>query len=145
MSNWRIFYIHKHPAGLCLLLGALTLLAVLAGICIGAAAISPVEILRVITGQEAADSGAYRILVYSRLPRVAAGLLAGSALAVSGALLQSVLNNPLAAPGIIGVNAGAGLLVVLSCVLLPAASWAVPLTAFLGAALGAGLVLLFLR
>ena len=141
MSNWRIFYIHKHPAGLCLLLGALTLLAVLAGICIGAAAISPGEILRVITGQEAADSGAYRILVYSRLPRVAAGLLAGSALAVSGALLQSVLNNPLAAPGIIGVNAGAGLLVVLSCVVLPAASWAVPLTAFLGAALGAGLVL----
>ena len=107
MNSWRTFCIHKHPAGFCLLLGALTLLASLAGICVGAVPLSPGEILTVLSGRGAADSGAYRILVYSRLPRVLAGLLAGSALAVSGALLQSVLANPLAAPSVLAVTGGA--------------------------------------
>jgi iron complex transport system permease protein len=44
-----------------------------------------------------------------RLPRVALGVLAGAALAVSGALLQGVFRNPLADPGLIGVSSGAAL------------------------------------
>lgn len=48
-----------------------------------------------------------------RLPRVLAGLLAGSALAVSGAIMQAVTNNPLASPGLLGINAGAAFAVVL--------------------------------
>ena len=40
-------------------------------------------------------------------PAVLAALLAGSALAVSGAIMQAVRNNPLASPGLLGINAGA--------------------------------------
>lgn len=47
-----------------------------------------------------------------RLPRVLAGLLAGCALAVSGAIMQAITGNPLASPGLLGVNAGAAFAVV---------------------------------
>ncbi|MFS8198295.1 FecCD family ABC transporter permease [Streptomyces sp. CWNU-52B] len=47
-----------------------------------------------------------------RLPRTLAGLLAGSALGVAGALMQGVARNPLADPGLLGVNAGASVTVV---------------------------------
>ncbi|MFK0208522.1 FecCD family ABC transporter permease [Agrobacterium sp. NPDC090283] len=47
-----------------------------------------------------------------RLPRVLAALLSGSALAVSGAIMQAVTNNPLASPGLLGINAGASFAVV---------------------------------
>lgn len=140
MNSWRTSFTHKHPAGFCLLLALLTLLTALAGVCAGAVPVSLGDILTILTGRQA-DTAAYRIIVYSRLPRVLAGLLAGSALAVSGALLQSVLTNPLASPGVIGVNAGAGLMVALSCAVLPVTVWTIPLAAFLGAFLGALLVL----
>ncbi|MFT3983851.1 MAG: iron ABC transporter permease [Lachnospiraceae bacterium] len=74
-----------------------------------------------------------RILLYVRLPRVAGGIIAGMALAVSGAVIQTVLNNPLAGPNIIGVNAGSGFAVVLCGALFPAAYAALPLVAFAGA------------
>ena len=61
----------------------------------------------------------YRILVYVRFPRVLGTFLAGAALALSGALLQSVLNNPMASPNIIGVNAGAGFFALLAGAFLP--------------------------
>lgn len=53
-----------------------------------------------------------------RLPRVLAGLLAGGALAVAGAIMQAVTNNPLASPGLLGVNAGAAFAVVMAITLL---------------------------
>ena len=68
-------------------------------------------------------------------------LLAGGALAVSGALTQSVLANPLAAPSTIGVNSGAGLAAALCCALAPSATALVPVAAFLGGLLAALLVL----
>ncbi|CUH94656.1 hypothetical protein P22_0722 [Propionispora sp. 2/2-37] len=49
------------------------------------------------------------VIWHIRLPRVLAGLLAGAALAVSGAVLQGIFSNPLADPGIIGVSSGASL------------------------------------
>ncbi len=61
------------------------------------------------------DTAQARILLYVRLPRVLATLFCGGALAVSGAVIQNVLGNRLASPGIIGVNAGAGLAVTLCC------------------------------
>jgi iron complex transport system permease protein len=53
-----------------------------------------------------------RVIRYLRVPRTAAGLLAGAALGLAGALMQGVTRNPLADPGILGVNAGAALAVV---------------------------------
>jgi len=61
-----------------------------------------------------AFDGSHEHLVVTtlRLPRVLAGLLAGCALAVAGAIMQAVTNNPLASPGLLGVNAGAAFAVV---------------------------------
>ena len=68
-----------------------------------------------------------------RLPRVLAALLAGAALAASGAIIQAALDNPLASPNVIGVNSGAGLFVLLAAALVPGALWLAPLAAFAGA------------
>jgi len=109
---------------------ALTLLAALLSLCVGPVTVSLF----------AQDSLSRYIVAYVRLPRTLACLLAGMALAVSGAIIQSVLANPLAAPNIIGVNSGAGLMVALSCAAAPQN----PLTsaaAFLGALAGVLLVL----
>lgn len=53
----------------------------------------------------------------ARLPRTLAGLLAGISLGLAGALMQSLTRNPLADPGILGINAGAGFAVVLGIAL----------------------------
>ena len=79
----------------------------------------------------------------ARLPRTLAGLLAGCALGLAGALMQSLTRNPLADPGILGVNAGAGFAVVLGIALFGAdtpADWLG--FAFLGALLASLLVAL---
>lgn len=56
------------------------------------------------------------ILLSLRLPRLVIGILAGGALAVAGAILQTLTNNPLASPGTLGINAGAFFLVVISTI-----------------------------
>ena len=131
----------REGTGLSLLAG-LVLLSVVLSLCIGSVSLSVGEVCSVLTGKTTSGT-AYTILRYSRLPRTLGCLLAGSALAVSGAVIQSVLANPLAAPNIIGVNSGAGLMVALSCALFPAAAAALPVMAFLGA-LGGVLLVLFL-
>jgi iron complex transport system permease protein len=81
------------------------------------------------------------IIMNIRLPRVLGALLAGAALAVAGAIIQAVLNNPLASPNIIGVNAGAGLAVLLCSAFLPALTFLLPLAAFAGALATAFIIL----
>lgn len=118
---------------------ALVLSAVM-GICAGSVKVSLGEFFSaVMSGGESLDS---RIILYSRLPRVLAGILAGSALAVSGVIIQSVLENPLAAPSIIGVNSGAGFAAVIAMALLPGNISAVPTASFIGAILTVMLVYL---
>ncbi|MFI1439647.1 iron ABC transporter permease [Streptomyces fructofermentans] len=71
----------------------------------------------------------------TRVPRVLAALLAGSALALSGTLVQAVTRNPLAEPGVLGVSGGAALGAVLLVTTTPvASSWGVAGAAFAGAA-----------
>lgn len=74
-----------------------------------------------------------RILLHVRLPRTAAAILAGTALAVSGTIIQSVMGNPLAGPNLIGVNSGAGLAAVLCAAFFPGISGLVTTASFLGA------------
>ncbi len=83
----------------------------------------------------APTSATFRILYYLRLPRALGATLAGSALAVAGVLIQAVLQNPMAAPNIIGINSGAGLAVVILLALAPGALAYLPLAAFGGALL----------
>ena len=74
------------------------------------------------------------ILYAVRLPRMLAGVFAGAGLALSGSLLQRVTDNPLAAPNVLGINAGAGFFVILCLSLFPAHPHLIPLAAFFGAA-----------
>lgn len=77
---------------------------------------------------------AQSLIIYSlRLPRLLQGILAGIGLSVSGVLLQSVTGNDLASPNIIGVNAGAGFVVILILSYFPGAVMGLPIAAFLGA------------
>lgn len=64
-----------------------------------------------VLGETPTDIGA--LAVQSRVPRTVLALLAGAALALSGALMQAITRNPLADPGILGVNTGAALAVVI--------------------------------
>ncbi len=79
-----------------------------------------------------------------RMPRLMIALLAGASLAVSGAILQAVIRNPLAAPDVVGITGGASAASVLFIVLAPAAAsihW-LPLASMLGATAAASLVYL---
>ncbi len=114
--------------------GALLILSVLLSFCLGSANISLAELMEAFRngiGDVATPAG--RILWYARIPRTIACVLAGSALAVSGAVIQGVLTNKLASPGIIGVNAGAGLAVTICCAFGAVAGWKIAGAAFGGA------------
>ena len=79
------------------------------------------------------DSIEFQIIYNLRLPRTLLGALVGAALAVAGVILQAVMRNPLASPGIIGVSSGAGLAAVVALMIFPALSgWLIPV-AFGGA------------
>ena len=85
------------------------------------------------------------ILVYARLPRTIAALFAGAALAVAGSVLQEVLANRLASPGIIGINAGAGLGVTLCGAFGIISGWRVSAAAFVGAMVAVAMLTSFAR
>lgn len=79
------------------------------------------------------ESSAHTIIMYLRMPRVAGCILAGVALAIAGMILQTMLNNSLASPGIVGINSGAGLAVVLSALIFPGSTLVQTISTFLGA------------
>jgi len=139
MKNWRIFSIPKKPHNVLLALAVLAGSSAVLSLLLGSVNLPLGEVLGVLLGQT--EGTAAQIVLYARLPRTFGCLVAGAALAVSGAMIQSVLANPLAAPNIIGVNSGAGLMVALSCAAAPTAAGLTPLMAFAGALLGVCLVL----
>lgn len=103
----------------------------------------PIEVVRALLGQETTNPDASLLVMTLRLPRAIAALEVGMGLAVAGTILQGVTRNPLAAPEIIGVQAGAGLVVVAILVLLPALPLVLlPVAAFVGGLLTALLVYL---
>lgn len=126
----------KRSTALALAGGVLALgLACLLSLMIGARTVSPgtvVEALRAPDG-----TLADHVVVHSRLLRTAAGIAVGAALAVAGAAMQGMTRNPLADPGILGINAGATAAVVLGVYLLDASSVAeFMVLALLGAGVG---------
>ncbi|MEK3784969.1 FecCD family ABC transporter permease [Paenibacillus sp. FSL K6-1230] len=78
-----------------------------------------------------------------RFPRIIISLLSGAALAVSGVLLQAVMKNPLADPGIIGISSGANLTAVIVIMWFPQLYFLSPLFAFVGGVAACALVFLF--
>lgn len=125
-------------------LAALLVVSLILSVCVGSVSLSLREIFSFMTGKDIGSSHD-AIIRYSRLPRTVGCLLAGMALAVSGAVIQSVLNNPLAAPNIIGVNSGAGMMVALWSIFFPGLVVFTPVAAFLGAFLSVMIVLLIAK
>lgn len=118
---------------------ALVCVTAFAAIMIGPFALSPGEVLATLVGRGDAQS---TIVVWKiRLPRVAAALLVGAALAAAGASYQALFRNPLVSPDILGVSAGAGLGAVAGIFLsLPVA--AIQGSAFVGGMVAVGVVML---
>ncbi len=94
--------------GLLALAGALAVLAVLS-VAVGSRAMNLPEVW---SGLTDTASDAYPVVTQMRLPRTALGLTAGAALGLAGALMQAMTRNPLADPGLLGVNTGAAAAVV---------------------------------
>ena len=140
MSSLRTSSVgNKGRAGLIALLAGLLALSGVASLAFGAVSIPPGEVIAALLGRGSGTTAS--IVLYARLPRLCGCLLAGAALACAGVIIQGVLNNPLAAPNVIGVNSGAGLATALCCALAPGAVRWTPLAAFLGALMGVLLVL----
>ncbi|ABV33809.1 MULTISPECIES: FecCD family ABC transporter permease [Pseudothermotoga] len=78
------------------------------------------------------DSENWPIICYLRLPRIVIAAIVGANLAVSGVLLQSVMQNPLVDPGITGVSSGASIMAILIMLYLPDHYYLLPVASFLG-------------
>ncbi|AVR00792.1 FecCD family ABC transporter permease [Oceanobacillus sp. M65] len=122
------------------------LLTLIISLNLGVMQISPVDVWKTLTGNGTSQSSL--VLFDFRLPRMVIALLIGAGMAVSGAILQSVTQNELADPGIIGINAGAGFAVVLSIYLFQsgtitastASIFLLPAAALIGSVVAATLI-----
>lgn len=129
------------------LLGLGVVLLVILNICIGTVKISMTDIAASILGKEIDNS---RILWDIRMPRTLTAMILGGALALTGYLLQTFFHNPIAGPFVLGISSGAKMVVAFVMVVLIGqsvriSSWFLIFTAFLGAMLSMGFVLLMSR
>ncbi|KAA9022011.1 FecCD family ABC transporter permease [Niallia endozanthoxylica] len=123
----------------------LILMTTVIGLGMGYSSVSYDRILPVLFGE-----GTFKeefVLFSIRLPRIIITLLAGMALALSGAILQGITRNDLADPGIIGINSGAGVGITIFFLFFPieadAFSYMIPVIGFIGAILTAVIIYLF--
>ncbi|MFE5317310.1 FecCD family ABC transporter permease [Paenibacillus sp. NPDC056579] len=132
-SSWFSFLISKKMlwviAGLLIVNAAVFIV----GTGIGSVKVTPVEVIKVLLGT---GSEMHTVIVNTlRLPRMIVAVLVGSSLAVSGAILQGLIRNPLASPDIVGITGGATLGAVCFFFFLGSAisiTW-LPLCAIIGA------------
>lgn len=118
-------------------------------VCMGSVRLPVEEVWRILTGK-GGDPVSVRILLDIRMPRTIAAILLGGALALAGYLLQTFFHNPIAGPFVLGISSGAKMAVALVMVVLMGQSVRVTsadmiLSAFLGALLSMGFVLLVSR
>ena len=121
------------------LAGLVLLLAAAASLFIGRVNVAPAEILHGLTSPDLSLAGL--VVTELRLPRAILAILVGAALGLSGAVLQGLLRNPLAEPGLLGVTSGAAVGAVLAIYfgLTQVAALAAPMMGLLGA-MGAGAI-----
>lgn len=126
---------------------ALALLAMIAAmivnIGVGEYPIAPLEVIKTVLHLPTGSEDYSFIVNTLRLPRMLVAALVGLGLGISGAIMQGLTRNPLADPGILGISAGAGLVAAtLIIVVRDVPSSVIPLAAFGGALLVAGLIYL---
>lgn len=106
----------------------LLVISIIFSLCIGSVLINPIH---AVVGFFTHDDF---ILNEYRIPRTLLGLVIGSSLAISGAVIQGVIRNPLASPDVIGITKGASLAAVLILMIFPSAPlFVLPVGSFIGA------------
>lgn len=125
-----------------IVLGILIITAFIISMNTGFTKLSPLEVLRTLFGGGTPKQEL--ILFEFRLPRIVIAVLIGAGLALSGCILQGISRNALADPGILGINAGAGLMVMLFVSFFPTTTAApiflLPILALIGASFAAFLI-----
>lgn len=101
----------RRLVGLALLLAGIVVV-VCSSIALGSRDIPLGTVVEALTGRLAGDDYESLVIHRERIPRTVLGLLAGSSLGTSGLIMQGVTRNPLADPGVLGIEAGAGLAVI---------------------------------
>lgn len=126
------FLIDKRAVIITLLFLLLTLALFLLSVGIGDFFIQPTDVMKTLLGIGAAEHAL--IIQTFRLPRVLTAILVGACLAVSGAILQGMVRNPLASPDLLGITGGASVAAIGFIMLFPTASiqW-LPVSALFGA------------
>ncbi|RLE37750.1 iron ABC transporter, partial [Candidatus Acetothermia bacterium] len=128
----------------CVVLLVLTVPTILVGVAIGPVHIPLSDTLSYLIGQgvpvDGSPSVSRLIISQIRLPRVLLGLLVGCALAISGGTMQGLFRNPLASPYVLGVASGASTGASLVILLNLRGALFLPLGAFIGGLLAAGIV-----
>ncbi|MGO1539246.1 MAG: FecCD family ABC transporter permease [Leucobacter sp.] len=104
---------------------------------LGTVRLSPAETMQALVTPADAETMSAAVVWSIRLPRIIVATLVGAALATVGAVMQAILRNPLAEPGITGVSAGAavGAVAGITLGLGGSSQWGIPLAAFAGAAI----------
>lgn len=123
-------------------LGLLIVIAFIISMNTGYIRLPPLDLMKTLFGMGTKKQSL--ILFDFRLPRIVISVLIGAGLAVSGCILQGISRNALADPGILGINAGAGLTVMLFISFYPTTAAApvflLPVLALIGAGLTAALI-----
>lgn len=113
------------------------LLLLFASVNIGSIKVTPMQMLK---GLFVAYDEQVATIYHLRFPRIFIAMAGGAAVAVSGVLLQAVMKNPLADPGILGISSGASLASVLITMFFPTMFFSIPVFAFLGGIAACALV-----
>ena len=119
----------KKKGSMFVILIILLVIGIFFSISVGSVSVSIREIIDSILNQSGGKGGIVRDI---RIPRVIMAVLVGANLSVAGVLLQGVMRNPLADPGITGISSGAGLVVMIVMLYFPGAASGIPLFGFLG-------------
>ncbi len=140
MSNREQFHLRHRTHILIYLLISLIGICVL-GILYGSTDISLHDVYKSLFRYDSNDIS--HILIRNvRLPRVLAGAFAGIGLSLSGVILQTVMNNSMVSPNLIGVNTGAGLAILVVMIFVPSMYYLIPVAAFFGAFMASLLIFL---
>ncbi len=128
---------------------AMLIMLIVANLLIGSVDIEPLAVWQIVTGRGHENHVWEIIILNTRLPMIATAALSGAALSVSGLLLQTAFNNPLAGPSILGVSTGASFGVAVVMLASGSALWLTQsvgtyMTILIGALAGAALVLIVL-
>ncbi|WP_414582623.1 FecCD family ABC transporter permease [Scytonema sp. PCC 10023] len=135
------FRIDRRVPLMLLCLAVVIVVAMVMNVAKGEYPISPLDTVKTVLGIDTGNPDHAFVIHTLRLPRTLVAFMVGVALAISGTIFQGLTRNPLADPGIIGINAGASLAAVAVIILFPSAPiYTLPLSAFAGAMLMAVLI-----